>query len=349
MSWNILSDGNLYYNWRKSYGLYYPEEFNKSKMSDIYDEQKLLFSKFEIKRLNNIISQIKKYKPDILLLQEIPDDRKDYLDNHTVSEYIANKLLYTIVNTSFKNDSSNKKKLFRWNYPPFEMNFRKQFNYLNSGVCTLVKNNRKFRVEYLCRSENFGYSSLFSNSFGSPMTVDKIYFNNKYIILVNIHIVMNFPNINLALQELKSRITNTYHALKIDSQEGFSNTVIMGDFNCSNETSFYDLNNSSILDYLINISKNKTNNKILIGKSIKTKFIKDIETIKVLQMNINTNIEDKIRWTNWWDNIKKRKNTIDFTINKKKYSSYVSNENNDLIFKNFEITSDQIPILLNLE
>ena len=38
MSWNILSDGNLYYNWRKSYGLYYPEEFNKSKMSDIYHE-----------------------------------------------------------------------------------------------------------------------------------------------------------------------------------------------------------------------------------------------------------------------------------------------------------------------
>ena len=53
----------------------------------------------------------------------------------------------------------------------------------------------------------------------------------------------------------------------------------MGDFNCSNETSFYDLNNSSILN-LINISKNKTNNKILIGKSIKTKFIKDRKTLK---------------------------------------------------------------------
>lgn len=348
MSWNILNDGNLFYNWRKSYGLYYPEEFNKSNITTAYEEQKLLFSKFELKRLNNIISQIKKYKPDILLLQEVSEDKKDYLDNHTVSEFIANKLLYTIINTSFKRDSSDKKNLFRWNYPPFEMNTKKNVKYLNSGVCTLVKNNRKFTTEYLCRSESFGYSSLFNKSFGSPITLNKIYFNNKYIILVNVHIVMNFPNTNLALQELISRITNTYHALKINSKEGFSNTIIIGDFNCSNEISLNDLNNSAVLDYLVDISKNKTNNKILIGKSLKNTFVKDLEDIKVLEMNVN-NMGDKIKWSNWWDNIKKKKNTIDFTINKKKYSSYISNKNNNLIFKNFEITSDQIPILLDLK
>ena len=350
MSWNILNDGNLFYNWRQSYGLYYPEELHKSKLSEISYDQHILFSKLEIKRLNNIIKKIKNYKPDILLLQEVSGDKKKYLGNFTVSEYLANKLLYTIINTSFKHANNDKNKLFKWNYPPFEREFgiKKYIKYLNSGVSTLVKNKRHFSTEYLCRSENFGYSSLFKYSYGSPMTINKIYIDNKYIILVNIHMVMNYPNTQSALQELISRLTNTYHALDIDSKEGFLNTIIMGDFNCTNKISFSDLQNSVVSSYLNDISENKTNNKILIGKSIKKYRVKNLDSIKFLKMNINDN-KDGIRWKQWWENIETDDNQIKFTIKDKKYSSKISQNNNDLIFKKFDLASDQIPILLNIE
>lgn len=263
LSLNILAPECLYFFWRSIYGL----------------PIKIAYDNINHNRINNIKNYIKDHKPDIICLQEISNQSYSYLNNMTIQKYIAKETGYIIISESF-----NKSK-FYYDFPPFE---QKRTHYTDLGIVTLIKSNNIQFKKNISNANNLGQSYLFKSGDGSPFTVDLISaFGNDFLI-ANVHIKMNYPNINPSCEEIYQRIN---HDLNIHCQS-WHNMILIGDLNASSSLCDRELNESSLGQVLLNLNEDRDNDHVMIGKTLLDKQYKinywfDYN-MPLLKMNVDT-------------------------------------------------------------
>lgn len=273
------------------------------------------------RRIDLIIEHINNYECDILCLQETEDKKERLFDNKTVCEYIADRCDMKIVSESFK------KSRMKYDYPPHEQ--RKTLK-ADTGVAILCSKGilRKIKVENLAIAEDFGESKHFRSGVGSPFNLIKISNkgNNKFLKqpynICNVHIRMNYPHIKNALSELEERISN---------KANIEDILFCGDFNMDEKESLRDMRRSKIgrlTKQMIN--KDEFTDNVFIGKHIFTG--KECINLTSGIPNIKTTKNNEVVSKKWRDDV----------------SNYVPNEENTKIFRQQQLTSDHIAIVIDL-
>lgn len=204
-------------------------------------------------RMTNLIELIKKEDPDVLCLQETTIES---------IKYLTEQLPYTLIGESYKSSP------FGFGYPPHEkgrtMNVR-------TGVATLVR--AGFACQLITTAENFG-------SVESPYVI--ICFEDKAMIkIINAHLKMNFPNIDLALGDLYEQVRNLGLNLR--------KTILIGDLNAHQEAAAQDLKVSSWSQEMVNLTEiYAENDHVLLGKDLLLyPYVAYFNQDPILEMHVN--------------------------------------------------------------
>ena len=141
LTWNLTTNSIIYKGWRQNFGLYYPEEVHNLNYNQSYYQRIHIFKYINSLRLKNIVNNIKKYNPHILLLHGISDDTIINFNNKTIQEYISDILDYTIISTKYN------KNIEIWDLPPFEQILDKKNIKSKNGVSMLLSNKVNFVID----------------------------------------------------------------------------------------------------------------------------------------------------------------------------------------------------------
>lgn len=307
LSFNILAPEYFLYFWRSSFGL------------SIDNNDEKYYNSVNFQRIQNITNIIKNASPDIICLQEITDQKYEFLklENEccSISTYIANTLGYSIINQAFK------KTPFKYDYPPTEQNHKYM---VDTGVVTLIKNKSDIKhLSLISNSNKVGKSMIFHSGDGSPFTLDQFTSNKNTFYLVNIHLKMIKGHIMQSLDEIYQRIS------KFIVESMWSKTIIIGDFNSSTNTCFNEFNLSPLTKILIDIApQNRGNDRCLIGSDLKMVSAISHSSPNILHTHINT----KLPYHFW----------------KSKDANYIVSKHNNEQLSSGGLTSDHQPMEIDI-
>jgi hypothetical protein len=170
MTWDLTSNSLLYRGWRQNFGLYYPEEVHNLNYNQSYHQRIHIFKYINSLRLKNIVKYIKKYKPDILLLHGISNDKLLNLGEVIIQDYISKMLNFTIISTSYNNE------IEKWDLPPFEQHIDTNNIKSLSGVATLLSNNIKCMID----------KGIYTLNTNKAYNLKRLYFSDGEFTILNI-------------------------------------------------------------------------------------------------------------------------------------------------------------------